>query len=247
MGLRVFLPPPPLICAVKKCSGAQNGEWGAVSGARRSILGQDSTTFRVRIDNGQGVSGNIPNPNLVKGWWVRGEWTSSKPTLKELPFEGWQSGFLIPRPCDDSPLITLIDPLLFGFEIRRGTILLTVRGTHGFVRPIEVPSSVNWSEEGCTQNMFGDATTLVVTRYPGPHKAQHDFRVFVLYPVMLELVSRDTAYVTGGASRQGTLDSRLAIKKTRNEQGTVCEDLIPDPLGYTFFDSTTNAQENNHL
>ncbi|KAF9513703.1 hypothetical protein BS47DRAFT_1362258 [Hydnum rufescens UP504] len=59
------------------------GSGGAASGAQRSILTQDSTTPRVRIDNGQAVSGNVPDP--VWGWRVRTKSISSKPALKEAP------------------------------------------------------------------------------------------------------------------------------------------------------------------
>jgi len=57
------------------------------------------------------------------------------------------------RPWDGSTLIMLIDTLLFGFEIWQGIVSLTVHAAHGFVRPVEVSSSVNISGEGHTQNM----------------------------------------------------------------------------------------------
>jgi hypothetical protein len=36
---------PPHIRVVKQCYGAQNGEWGATSGARRTFLGEDSRQY----------------------------------------------------------------------------------------------------------------------------------------------------------------------------------------------------------
>jgi hypothetical protein len=44
-----------------------------------AVLGQDLTMLRVRIDNEQGVSGNVPNP--IEGW-VRKKSASYKPALK---------------------------------------------------------------------------------------------------------------------------------------------------------------------
>jgi len=84
-------------------------------------------TLRVGIDNGQGVSGNAPDP--VWGWWVRRESISSKPALKEVRFKAGSRGFrysmpelsvaslpfnlLSKRPSDNSSLIPPIDHLLW--------------------------------------------------------------------------------------------------------------------------------------
>ncbi|KAF9513748.1 hypothetical protein BS47DRAFT_1362289 [Hydnum rufescens UP504] len=156
MGPRVF--PPPSLPHTRGKEVSRRSKWGMwvlLPEPDGASLVKTRRTLRVRIDNWQGVSRNVPNPV-----WAGG-------------FEGNRlSQCSKRRPWDGSPLIALVgNLLLFGFEVRQGIIIpLTLHAAYGFL-----------TGTPCLNGQFSKHPTKVGdTLSGGPYsKTQHDIRVFV--------------------------------------------------------------------
>ncbi|KAF9507419.1 hypothetical protein BS47DRAFT_1421694 [Hydnum rufescens UP504] len=124
------------------------------------------------------------------------------------------------RPWDGSPLIAFVDNLLlFGFEIARASSYR-----------LQYALRMGNEEEGFT------GTTCLNRQF-----SKHPTKVGNTVSRVSKSASRDTTYLTVGASKGGGGGVTLALGSKRPEINEKA--LIPDSLGFTLVDSAMNMQE----